>query len=214
MAYIPLEEIDPPAAERLQSGRPVLAADHARFANSLNHLAGWRYRRWSRSIIEVDDSATDYETTLALPPPAQSATRTYSHLHHVTGHATHLWVAMDVISDDESTTTARVDVSLLDVTGATTHDVGIRFDRDEGTLPARSIQLMPAGLGTLRIGAPVLLTSGTRTQDDASGGGSPTRPRLLYVPSAALDTRCQVLVVSREARVLNLMVWEWPGEEV
>lgn len=213
MASFPLDELDPPAAARLYSGRPVLSADHTRFANALNHLAGWRMRRFSRSFFEVDDSAVLHVGTLAVPPPPQSATRTYTHIHYVSGHATHLWIAMDVLSDDESTTTGRVDVSLLDITGATTHDVGIRFDRDEGTLPASSMRL-PAGIGTERLELPVTVTSGTRTQDDASGGGSPTRPRMLYVPGAALGTRCQVVLTAREARVLALNVWEWPGTEV
>lgn len=213
MATFALEEVDPPAAARLYSGRPVLSADHVRFANALNHLAGWRARRFSRSFFEVDDSAVLYIASLAVPPPPQSATRTYRHLHYVTGHASHLWIAMDVLSDDESTTTGRVDVSLLDVTGATTHDVGIRFDRDAGTLPATSFRL-PAGIGTARIELPVTVTSGTRVQDDAAAGASPTTPRLLYVPAAALGTRCQVVLTAREARVLTLNVWEWPGEEV
>ena len=213
MASFALEEVEPPPAERLYSGRPVLAADASRFASALNHLAGWRLRRFSRSFFEVDDSAVTYLSTLAVPPPPQSATRVYSHLHHVSGHAAHLWIGFDVVSDDESTTTARVDVSLLDVTGATTHDVGIRFDRGEGSLPARSVRLV-ATIGTARLAMPVFCSSGNRTQDDASGGGTPTGPRLLYVPSGALDTRCQVVLAAREARVLNVHVWEWPGSEV
>lgn len=213
MASVPLEEVEPPPAERLYSGRPVLAADASRFASALNHLAGWRLRRFSRSFFEVDDSAVLYSGTLAVAPPPQSATRVYRHLHHVSGHAAHLWIGLDVISDDESTTTARVDVSLLDVTGATTHDIGIRFDRGEGSLPGRSSRLV-APIGTARINFPVLCSSGVRTQDDAAGDATPTSPRLLYVPSAALDTRCQVVLTAREARVLNVHVWEWPESEV
>lgn len=213
MASVPLEEVEPPPAERLYSGRPVLAADASRFASALNHLAGWRLRRFSRSFFEVDDSAVLYGGSLAVPPPPQSASRVYRHLHHVSGHAAHLWVGFDVLSDDESTTTARVDVSLLDVTGATTHDVGIRFDRAEGSLPGRSSRLA-APIGTARLELPVLCSSGVRTQDDAASGGSPTGPRLLYVPSGALDTRCQVVLTARECRVLNLFVWEWPESEV
>ena len=213
MAFVPLEELSPPDAERLYSGRPVLAADASRFASGFNHLAGVRLRRATRTFVDCDASAVIPIVNITLPAPAVAASHVISVLHRCSAKARHLWLGIEALCQDESTTTARIDAALKSASGGTTHDIGVRFDRDEGTFPSANVGL-DLGVGSISFAQTAMLTTGSRTQDAAAGGGTPTRPRLLYVPSGAYDTRCQVELTCRECRVVAVTVAEWVEDEV
>lgn len=217
MAHVPIGYQHRPDLERLYSGRPANAADGVRLLNTLLHLAGWRHRRLTTYTVEVDHSAVEGPTVGIAPhpngPPGPVAAATEHHfVHRVLPTATHLWVALDYQAADEGTGVAQIDLQVFDMS-AVLVDRGVRWRRDDGTLPAEKLST-GAGVFTAYYHPIQTIHTGARLPTNAEvTGAAPSGPRLLDVTvPAATGALVDVLVTTTNARLVSATIWDWPGD--
>lgn len=202
-----------PSARRLYSARPAYGADAVRLADTLNHLAGYRFARMTSAVVECDDFAIPGPPLVGLPggPLANDVVR---FVHRVSPQCPYLWLTLDYQLDDEGTggpsITARVD----DL-AAVAVDVGVRWSLANGLVGA--VAWVPAALGGYTVHPIQTLITPPRIPSaaDLAGPGA-SMPRLLDVSTvaAAGGGLVQVVVTCVQARVCTGSVWDWPSGEV
>lgn len=206
-----------PDPSSLYVARPARGRDMQQLVAGLSHLESWRFRRWTRAIVEVDASAcpaviSGSANTPRLPPGPHTATSVARVVHHLCTDADHLWFCIGYQADGESSTKPRLDVQLYDLAGVLL-DRGVRFDHTAGSLPTereidRGLYRATGLPGTALIYPVQWVNCGTNAEDDRRTEATPTTPRLLSLADATPRTRVEVRVTARFARVVSINVRE------
>lgn len=172
LVFIPRTRPTLPTVEEMRVGRPVRGRTAGGLADGANHMSGWRI---TRRIAQIFDSAVDATTHATTQVTGEGWMR------WDTGpHATHLWVAITYYGEDRGATAAEpvIDVALETPAGVVL-DPGVRFRRDDGTLPLRD-EDRDLGVAVLHI-----YTEGRAPRPGE--GLSQTGPRPLVLPAPGTD---------------------------
>lgn len=203
MAVVQISYPALPDAQRLSSGRPVLAADVSTLTNALNHLAGHRLRNVIQCPVVTDASVLQvYDGDGYAPHAPAGVSHTVNiALAPVQPHTEHLFLVLRYMAEDEGTEPNLV-AALKSLDAVTTYDIGVKWRRDDGTLPVGASDMI------------MTCHTGTIEEDALRTGGAPSGPRLIAVPSAARGNDAQVIVTATNARVLWVTICEFTEAEV
>lgn len=207
-----------PHDRRLHSARPAFGADAVRLADTMNHLAGYRFHRLPPAIVECEaDTAFSAGVTLGGPalsglPAGPLATDTVRLVHRVSPQARYLWVAFDYQLNDEGTGAPGITLTVNTLAGVAV-DVGVRWTLATGLIGAASNVVIVAP-----VAAPIypIQTAATPPRIPTTlelGSATPTLPRLLDVSSAA-GSLVEVVFSCVQARICSASPWDWPTGEV
>lgn len=204
MGFVPFELAIPGAAP-VESAKPVRGPTLMGIVGALHCLAGYRGRGWHpyvptvrRSLIAdtglafgLADRSEEHEVWMQLSPFTTRLELVAVVSSHVSG----------------GTTAPYVEVAAYDTGGNI--DIGIRWGRDEGTLPGRDAR-SAADLATFAIiprAYPQVIQTGGVIGDHFAGGASASHPRMLYVADAA-GARCKLGIVTFGAQLHSLTAIE------
>jgi hypothetical protein len=191
----------------VQNARPVRGATLGGIVHALACLVGYRGRGWRTWIPTVRHSSVA-DTGLAFG--LDDRTEEHSLWCQLSPHTSHLELVAVLSSRASGGTTApNLEVSAYDGNGASL-DVGVRWSRDEGTLPgsnAPDVSIAAPWLIYTRAW-PVVVQTGGMLGDNLAVAATPTHPRMLYVADAA-GARCNLVVTTLGVQLHSLTAIEY-----
>ncbi len=175
--------------------------------NAMHCLAGYRGRGW-HAYIPTFRRSESVDTGLAFGLSDRSEVHEISmHLSPFTSRLELVAVVSSHVSG--GTTAPYVEVSAYNTGG--TIDIGIRWGRDEGTLPgsdapdAHRFLLLVSERYPRAF--PQILQTGCVVGDHFAAGASASHPRMIYVADAA-GARCKLVIVTFGAQLHSLTAIE------
>jgi len=176
LVFVPRNLPRLPSTAEVRTGRPVAAATLAAMCDRANHLAG--YRRL-RVVSQFFEGARDTSNHFQVHNTAHEGWMRWT-----TGLvARHLWLAVSFIAQDTGATGGEPYIdAVLEKPDGTVLDSGIRFRRDDGSLP-----MMSEDDESMRAGYISVLQAYTPVRPSLADGGSLTPPRPLVLPDPGTD---------------------------
>lgn len=176
LVFVPRNLPRLPGTAEVRTGRPVAGATLAALCDRAVHLAGYRRLRVVGQWFEgARDASNHYESHL---------TAHEGWMRWTTGLvARHLWLAISYVAQDTGATGGEPYIdAVLEKPDGTVLDTGIRFRRDDGTMPMHTEddERMAAGYT-------YLLHAFTPARPSLADGGSLTPPRPLVLPDPGTD---------------------------
>jgi len=188
--------------------RPVDGPTMQSFAQAVNYLVGWRFRRAPHTEIEWDVSGSNNDPEQLDPTGITRAAKVTWRTHP---KASYVFVEFSYqAARGTAAAVTYADADLRLAFGGAVQDAGCRWDQDRGDLAADSY-IVESG-GTQGDAYRILLANTGAAIDDAPAA-FPTVPRLLNVGTAQ-GVDVEVRLTTQNVRLHQVTVWEFFEPEI